>query len=129
MNIARKLSPRTLASLQTRLLRWFGHHRRDLPWRASRDPYRIWVAEVMLQQTRIAAVIPYYDRFLDRFPNVRALARARQQDVLKLWSGLGYYSRARNLHKAAKEIVTYAGLFGAGCHDDPVNDALPAPER
>ncbi len=85
--------------------RWFRTHRRELPWRASRDPYRVWVAEIMLQQTRIAAVIPYYDRFLARFPDVRALARAPQAEVLKFWSGLGYYSRARNLHSAAKEIV------------------------
>lgn len=82
-------------------------HQRDLPWRSSRDPYRIWVAEVMLQQTRIAAVTPYYQRFLDRFPNVESLARAPQTEVLKLWSGLGYYGRARNLHAAAKEIVAH----------------------
>src|SRR5271170_1906572 len=101
----RKLSSRTLASLQSRLLGWFGHHRRDLPWRRSRDPYRIWIAEIMLQQTRIAAVIPYYDRFLRRFPTIESLARAKQQNVLKLWSGLGYYMRARNLHRAAQQIV------------------------
>jgi len=105
MDIARKLSPRTLTSFQSRLLRWFRHHRRDLPWRASHNPYRIWLAEVMLQQTRIAAVIPYYGRFLERLPTIRSLARAREHEVLKLWSGLGYYSRARNLQKAAKEIV------------------------
>ena len=100
------LKPRSLRTFQSRLLAWFRAHRRELPWRASRDPYRIWVAEIMLQQTRIAAVIPYYDRFLRRFPDVRALARARQPEVLKFWSGLGYYSRARNLHAAAKTIVT-----------------------
>lgn len=99
------LNPRTLRTFQSHLLAWFRTHRRELPWRASRDPYRIWVAEIMLQQTRIAAVIPYYDRFLRRFPDVRALARARQSEVLKSWSGLGYYSRARNLHSAAKTIV------------------------
>ena len=99
------LKPRSLRTFQSRLLAWFRTHRRELPWRASRDPYRIWVAEIMLQQTRIAAVIPYYDRFLRRFPDVRALARARQPAVLKFWSGLGYYSRARNLHSAAKTIV------------------------
>lgn len=92
---------------QSTLLKWFRAHQRDLPWRSSRDPYRIWVAEVMLQQTRIAAVTPYYQRFLDRFPNVESLARAPQPEVLKLWSGLGYYSRARNLHAAAKEIVVH----------------------
>jgi len=87
------------------MLRWFRAHRRDLPWRASRDPYRIWVAEIMLQQTRIAAVLPYYDRFLKTFPDVESLARAPEQKVLRMWSGLGYYSRARNLHRAAKEIA------------------------
>jgi A/G-specific adenine glycosylase len=101
-----KLSPRrSPASIQTRLLHWYRKHRRDLPWRRSRDPYRIWIAEVMLQQTRIAAVIPYYERFLKRFPTVESLARARQDSVLKYWSGLGYYSRARNLHRAAQQIV------------------------
>ncbi len=94
-------------NFQSRLLKWFRTHQRDLPWRLSRDPYRIWVAEVMLQQTRIAAVMPYYQRFLDRFPNVESLAQAPQTEVLKLWSGLGYYSRARNLHAAAKEIVAH----------------------
>jgi A/G-specific adenine glycosylase len=97
-----QLTPPARASFQRKLLAWFRQHRRDLPWRASRDPYRIWVAEVMLQQTRIAAVIPYYERFLARFPTVEALASARPQEVLKFWAGLGYYSRARNLHSAAR---------------------------
>ena len=99
------LSQRALPRFQSALLHWFAAHRRDLPWRASRDPYRIWVAEIMLQQTRIAAVMPYYDRFLKKFPTVASLSRARISDVLKLWSGLGYYSRARNLHRAAKQIA------------------------
>jgi len=108
------LTSRAMKTFQRRLLDWFGAHRRELPWRASRDtssgyaqrdPYRIWVAEIMLQQTRIAAVMPYYERFLARFPTVESLARAPLDDVLKLWSGLGYYSRARNLHRAAREIV------------------------
>ncbi|MGC2331562.1 MAG: hypothetical protein WA581_08920, partial [Candidatus Acidiferrales bacterium] len=103
------LTPRARKNFQRRLLDWFRAHRRDLPWRASRDPYRIWVAEIMLQQTRIAAVMPYYERFLERFPTVESLARAPQDDVLKLWSGLGYYSRARNLHRAAQEIVARHG--------------------
>ena len=103
------LKPRTLRTFQSRLLAWFREQRRDLPWRASRDPYRVWVAEIMLQQTRIAAVIPYYERFLRRFRDGRTLARARQAEVLKLWSGLGYYSRARNLHATAKEIVARHG--------------------
>jgi A/G-specific adenine glycosylase len=100
-----QFTPRALRIFQRRLLDWFRTHQRDLPWRRSRDPYRVWVAEVMLQQTRIAAVRPYYHRFLRRFPRVEALARAPQDEVLKLWSGLGYYSRARNLHRTAKEIV------------------------
>ena len=94
------------------LLSWFRQHRRNLPWRASRDPYRVWVAEVMLQQTRIAAVIPYYDRFLGRFPTVEELAKAPAPEVLQYWAGLGYYSRAKNLHAAAREIVArHAGKF------------------
>jgi A/G-specific adenine glycosylase len=107
-----QLTGRALKHFQTRMLAWFRAHQRDLPWRRSRDPYRIWVAEVMLQQTRIAAVMPYYHRFLARFPTVQTLARAPEPEVLKLWSGLGYYSRARNLHRAAKIIVTqHNGLF------------------
>ena len=101
----RQLAGRALTEFQKRLLTWFRTHQRDLPWRTSREPYRIWVAEIMLQQTRIAAVMPYYDRFLQYFPTVESLAAAPQQEVLKLWSGLGYYSRARNLHLAAKQIV------------------------
>src|SRR3984957_3809741 len=106
------LAGRALKKFQNNLLAWFRAHQRDLPWRSSRDPYRIWVAEIMLQQTRIAAVMPYYDRFLEHFPTVESLAAAPQQEVLKLWSGLGYYSRARNLHSAAKQIVAdHAGNF------------------
>jgi A/G-specific adenine glycosylase len=101
------LAGRDLKGFQTRLLAWFREHQRDLPWRSSRDPYRIWVAEIMLQQTRIAAVMPYYERFLARFPNVESLAAEQQNEVLKLWSGLGYYSRARNLHLAAKNLVAH----------------------
>ncbi|MFZ0461148.1 MAG: A/G-specific adenine glycosylase [Candidatus Acidiferrales bacterium] len=103
------LAPRQLASLRPNLLAWYRANRRDLPWRRGRDPYRIWLAEIMLQQTRITAVLPYYERFLKRFPNVRALARAREAEVLKFWAGLGYYSRARNLHRAAKKIVAEHG--------------------
>jgi A/G-specific adenine glycosylase len=107
-----QISPHGLTALRKSLLDWFGKHRRALPWRASRDPYRVWVAEIMLQQTRIAAVIPYYDRFLEKFPTVESLARARIDDVLRLWSGLGYYSRARNLHRAAQRITReHAGRF------------------
>ena len=94
-----------LPDFRARLLAWFHQFRRDLPWRRTRDPYRIWLSEIMLQQTRVAAVIPYFERFVDRFSDVHALAEAPQEEVLRLWSGLGYYSRARNLRKAAQEIV------------------------
>ena len=94
-----------LSRFRKNLLGWFAEFQRDLPWRRTRDPYRIWLSEIMLQQTRVAAAIPYYERFLEHFPNVEKLARAPQEEVLRLWSGLGYYSRARNLQKAAQEIV------------------------
>jgi len=95
--------PRLLAaSLSQEMTRWYREHKRELPWRLSRDPYRIWISEIMLQQTTVAAVIPYYERFLKAFPDVQALAKAPLEKVLELWSGLGYYSRARNLHKAAQ---------------------------
>jgi A/G-specific adenine glycosylase len=81
------------------------HGRHGLPWQGTRDPYRVWLSEIMLQQTQVAAVIPYYERFLARFPDFKSLARAREESVLKLWSGLGYYSRARNLHRAAQKVV------------------------
>jgi A/G-specific adenine glycosylase len=92
-------------SIASRLLAWYEHHKRDLPWRDTRDPYHIWVAEVMLQQTQVATVVPYYERFLARFPNVQALAAAPLDDVLKLWEGLGYYGRARHLYAAARMVV------------------------
>jgi A/G-specific adenine glycosylase len=95
----------TLARLRRNLIRWFHQHGRDLPWRRSRDAYRVWISEIMLQQTTVAAVVPYYERFLARFPDVQALARASEHDVLRLWEGLGYYSRARNLRRAAQQIV------------------------
>jgi A/G-specific adenine glycosylase len=92
------------------LIEWQRRHgRHGLPWQKTRDPYRLWIAEVMLQQTQVAAVIPYYRRFLRRFPDVRALARATEEEVLRLWSGLGYYARARNLRRAAREIVERHG--------------------
>jgi A/G-specific adenine glycosylase len=94
-----------LREFRKALLDWFHICRRDLPWRKDRDPYRVWISEIMLQQTRVAAVIPYYEKFLARFPDIKSLAEAPQEDVLRLWSGLGYYSRARNLQKAAQQIV------------------------
>lgn len=100
------------AEIQKRLVRWFDRHARKLPWRtgaARRDPYRVWVSEIMLQQTQVATAVPYYRRWLRLFPNVTALADAKPAAVLKAWEGLGYYSRARNLHAAAREIVRRHG--------------------
>src|SRR5262245_53698023 len=90
--------------IRRRLLEHYDRHRRDLPWRGESDPYRIWVSEVMLQQTRVQTVIPYYKRWVERFPDVAALASADEDDVLRMWEGLGYYSRARNLHRAARVV-------------------------
>ncbi|HWB95145.1 MAG TPA: A/G-specific adenine glycosylase, partial [Bryobacteraceae bacterium] len=97
-------------SFAAALLAWYARSHRDLPWRRTRDPYRIWISEIMLQQTRAQAVIPYYEKFLDRFPTVEALAEAPEHDVLAAWSGLGYYSRARNLQKAAVAITAAGGF-------------------
>jgi A/G-specific adenine glycosylase len=95
-----------------RLLAWFAIHQRELPWRRSCDPYGVWISEIMLQQTQVATVIPYYERFLAAFPDVHALAAAPEHDVLKLWEGLGYYRRARQLHRAARVLVaTHGGTF------------------
>ena len=91
------------------LLAWFRRNRRDLPWRQTSDPYAIWVSEIMLQQTRVAVVVERYTAFLERFPTVHCLAEADEQDVLALWSGLGYYRRARMLHKAAQAVVSEQG--------------------
>lgn len=88
------------------LTQWYKKNRRDLPWRKSKDPYRIWLSEVMLQQTTVVAVIPYFEKFLTKFPTVQDLANAPEHDILEAWAGLGYYSRARNLHKAAKALAT-----------------------
>src|SRR5574341_14628 len=99
-------------SLQQALIRWFEQHQERLPWREKREPYRVWLSEIMLQQTQAATVIPYYERFLARLPTIEALAAASLDEVLKLWEGLGYYSRARNLHRAAQKIVEeYGGEF------------------
>jgi A/G-specific adenine glycosylase len=93
------------ATARRRLLRWYAANRRDLPWRRSRDPYAVWVSEVMLQQTRVEAAKPYFEAWMRRFPTVEALARASEDEVLAAWSGLGYYRRARNLHAAAREVA------------------------
>ena len=99
--------------IATPLLDWFDEHgRKDLPWQADRTPYRVWVSEIMLQQTQVSTVIPFYERFMDRFPDVVALANAAEDAVLHLWTGLGYYARARNLHRCAKQICdAHEGVF------------------
>ena len=116
-----------LTTFRRKLLVWFDRAKRDLPWRATRDPYRIWISEVMLQQTTTAAVIPFYERFIRSFPTVQALASADEQAVLKHWQGLGYYRRARHLHTAAKTLVCdHAGELP----DDPaVWESLPGVGR
>src|SRR5207244_3883269 len=94
------------------LLSWFAQNARDLPWRRTSDPYAIWVSEIMLQQTQVKTVIPYWERWMKYFPTVEHLAKARLEQVLKLWEGLGYYSRARNLHRAAQILVhQHDGVF------------------
>ena len=107
------------SAFSARLLAWHKRHgRHDLPWQGTRDAYRIWVAEIMLQQTQVAAVIPYYLRFLARFPDLAALAGATQDEVLRRWSGLGYYSRARNLHRAAQLVAErHGGVFPRALDD------------
>ncbi len=102
---APSLTSSQLRSLRRTLLRWYDTNRRDLPWRRNRDPYPVWVSEIMLQQTRVAAVLDHYARFLRRFPTVKSLASARESSVLAMWSGLGYYQRARRMHHAAKLIA------------------------
>jgi A/G-specific adenine glycosylase len=105
------------AALTRPLLRWFDRYRRDMPWRSDRDAYRIWVSEVMLQQTTVAAVIPFFNRFMASFPTVQSLAAAPEESVLKHWEGLGYYRRARHLHAAAKRIVAeFGGVFPNDVH-------------
>ncbi|MBC8330040.1 MAG: A/G-specific adenine glycosylase [Planctomycetes bacterium] len=101
------------ATLTRRLLDWFAARRRELPWRRDADPYRVWVSEIMLQQTRVEAVVPFYERWMARFPDVTALAAADEQEVLRRWAGLGYYRRARMLHAAAKEVVAAGGALPA----------------
>jgi A/G-specific adenine glycosylase len=99
------VNPLDARAIRAALTRWYRRNHRDLPWRRTRDPYAIWVSEIMLQQTRVAAVIPYYQRFMTAFPNAAALAAAPEEQVLAMWSGLGYYSRARNMQKAATRVV------------------------
>jgi A/G-specific adenine glycosylase len=112
-----------LGAFRRALLRWYDQHRRDLPWRETRDPYRIWVSEIMLQQTRVAAVLEHYRIFLELFPNVQALAAASEEAVLGAWSGLGYYRRARMLHRCARQIAEQHG----GCFPQNAEALLALP--
>ncbi len=122
-----KLSPVVRQWLRRRLLAWFRRQGRPLPWRRNRDPYAIWVSEVMLQQTQVATVIPFFERFLRSFPSVAALAAADEHDVLRHWEGLGYYRRARQLHQAARRLVAD---FDGRIPDDPAAfGALPGVGR
>ena len=101
-----------IASFREKLLAWYDSNKRDLPWRRTQDPYKIWISEIMLQQTRVDTVIPYYERFLDWFPTVADLAQAPEEKLLKAWEGLGYYSRVRNMQKAAQQIMeNHGGVF------------------
>src|SRR5690625_63440 len=100
-----------IQSFQDDILTWYDENKRDLPWRQTKDPYPIWVSEIMLQQTQVDTVIPYFERFMTTFPTIYDLAKAEERMVLKEWEGLGYYSRARHLHHAAREVVaTYQGI-------------------
>jgi A/G-specific adenine glycosylase len=98
--------------LSEKIVEWYSANRRNLPWRASTDPYRIWLSEIILQQTRVSQGLPYYLKFIEKYPSVQALANAREEEILRLWQGLGYYTRARNLHKCAQQVVNdYGGRF------------------
>ena len=118
---ARPAGAHRIRKIRGPLLRWYDANRRDLPWRRTRDPYAIWISEAMLQQTRVETVIPYWERFLDAFPDVGSLARADLDDVYALWTGLGYYSRARNLKRAAETVVAD--------HDGALPDTVEGLER
>src|SRR5512135_3668559 len=98
-----------MSRFSQRMLDWYDQNKRSLPWRGRRDPYAVWVSEIMLQQTRVETVVPYYERWMRRFPTIRDLAEAPEHDVLVLWEGLGYYARARNLRKAAQMVVQEYG--------------------
>lgn len=101
-----------IASFRRTLLNWYDNEKRDLPWRRTKNPYHIWISEIMLQQTQVVTVIPYYERFLDWFPTIESLANAPEEKILKAWEGLGYYSRVRNMQKAAQEIMeNFGGIF------------------
>lgn len=113
-----ELDANWLRRFRNGLRAWYERHARDLPWRRTHDPYRIWISEIMLQQTTVVAVIPYYQRWMEQFPTIQDLAQADEQAVLRLWEGLGYYSRARNIHRAARQLVTErAGEFPSAVAD------------
>ena len=111
------MEKKDLSAIAAPLLSWYDENKRDLPWRHTRDPYRVWVSEIMLQQTRVAAVLPYYGRWMEELPTVEALAAAPEERLMKLWQGLGYYSRARNLQKAARVIVDELGGAFPGTYE------------
>ena len=116
-NAENRLDARQIDAFRRALLDWYGEHQRDLPWRRTHDPYAVWISEIMLQQTRVDQVRPYYDRFMERFPTVEHLGKAPLENVLKAWEGMGYYARARNLHRAARRVVDE---HGGQIPDDPV---------
>ncbi len=115
-NPENRLDARQIDAFRRALLDWYGEHQRDLPWRRTHDPYAVWISEIMLQQTRVDQVRPYYDRFMERFPTVEHLGNAPLENVLKAWEGMGYYARARNLHRAARRVVE---VHGGQMPDDP----------
>ena len=98
------------------IIKWYSKHKRNLPWRNTKNPYKIWISEIILQQTKVNQGLPYYSKFIKKFPNFSVLANANEEEVMKLWQGLGYYTRARNLHIAAKQIDK-AGIFPAKYED------------
>lgn len=111
-------SQKKISAFQQTLLAWYDQQKRDLPWRRDHDPYHVWISEIMLQQTQVQTVIPYYNRFIKQFPNVQSLAEANEDDLMKAWEGLGYYSRARNLQKAANQLVQdYGGKWPTTVED------------
>lgn len=111
-------SQKKISAFQQTLLAWYDQQKRDLPWRRDHDPYHVWISEIMLQQTQVQTVIPYYNRFMKQFPNVQSLAEANEDDLMKAWEGLGYYSRARNLQKAANQLVQdYGGKWPTTVED------------
>ena len=105
-------------TFSAQIISWYKQHKRDLPWRGIKDPYKIWLSEIILQQTRVKQGTPYYRRFIKKYPAIQNLAEAKEEEVLNLWQGLGYYSRARNLHFAAKQVMQkFDGKFPS-THED-----------